>query len=68
MGVSREGPRDEFRYSMEKVVFQLDCQWMEHEQKIVGLQDEEINMHNACSLLKVFVTSNKVMLKILLML
>lgn len=54
------------RYSMEKVVFQLDCQWMGHEQKIVGLQEEEIKMHNACSLLKVFVTSNKVMLIILL--
>lgn len=66
MGVSREDPWDELKYSMEKVVFQLDCQWMGHEQKIVGLQEEEITMHYACSLLKVFVTSNKVMLIILL--
>lgn len=66
MGVSREDPRDELRYSMEKVIFQLYCQWMGHEQKIVGLQEEEITMHYACSLVKVFVTSNKVMLIILL--
>lgn len=52
MGVSREDPRDELRYSMEKVVFQLYCQWMGHEQKIVGLQEEEITMHYACSLVK----------------